>query len=450
MQIYEKGLFKHTNRGGMLKANDTTRSSAIGTLKSNMPVGRFDPLQTEARTHFSRGADNSEYNENALWVQANFNKMVHPFSNSISGTILCLLRVSAYLNKKQIGTLCSSAEAFKSYFMLLTSTMLLASGGHSLYEYTAALSLIEVLQEFASVPGFETVTMESMFLGNNEAAFNAALDETLFYNQLIINRQQLNKNAASIPLKEAHIPAFDFKKSYMDLRKTIQFMEEVFKIMDNSDLNLKSLKKPCLQLINDIEWFAEVDLTPFAEDFSALEDLILDEMFQDALNTFIDLKNNILNLFTTEDVPEQLESHLTDLKRLIFGLNSAVDTLNKSKIHFDQYISLWNTATLGFTVFQKKLDDITTKKLYLKPESIIAMRNELALVEKNLDLMQERLKFLQNKYSNPKFTPILERVSKHENHLKLTYNSLQTMKDIVKNLKAEEPDINNDNDNKIK
>ena len=63
-----------------------------------MPLPQDDIARAEAAIGYLKPSDQAIYNENAAWVQGNFERLVHPFSNSISGTMLCQLRSLARLH----------------------------------------------------------------------------------------------------------------------------------------------------------------------------------------------------------------------------------------------------------------------------------------------------------------------------------------------------------------
>lgn len=72
--------------------HNTTTTSALGILQNRDPVPVDDPARMAKTQEFLKPSDQSTYDTNAQWVQDNFSRLVHPFSNSISGTMLCQLR----------------------------------------------------------------------------------------------------------------------------------------------------------------------------------------------------------------------------------------------------------------------------------------------------------------------------------------------------------------------
>jgi len=41
---------------------------------------------------YIKPSDQAKYDKEALWIQKSFSHLVHPYSNSLSGTLLCQLR----------------------------------------------------------------------------------------------------------------------------------------------------------------------------------------------------------------------------------------------------------------------------------------------------------------------------------------------------------------------
>ncbi|VEB35035.1 hypothetical protein [Legionella cherrii] len=87
---------KKTARGVL---QNTTTTSALGILQNRDPVPIDDPARMAKTQEFLKPSDQSSYDTNAQWVQDNFSRLVHPFSNSISGTMLCQLRALAKIKE---------------------------------------------------------------------------------------------------------------------------------------------------------------------------------------------------------------------------------------------------------------------------------------------------------------------------------------------------------------
>ncbi|MCW8460344.1 hypothetical protein [Fluoribacter dumoffii] len=98
LDIYGEGIF--LDRGKEPKRNQRkTTTSALGILQSADPVPLNDPARMAKTQDFLKPSEQSTYDPNAQWVQDNFSRLVHPFSNSISGTMLCQLRALAKIKE---------------------------------------------------------------------------------------------------------------------------------------------------------------------------------------------------------------------------------------------------------------------------------------------------------------------------------------------------------------
>ncbi|HHF7365835.1 TPA: hypothetical protein ACPSKY_000936 [Legionella bozemanae] len=91
LDIYGEGIY--LERGKATKENQSkTTTSALGLLQSSDPVPLDDPARMTQIQEFLKPSEQSTYDPNAQWVKDNFSRLVHPFSNSISGTMLCQIR----------------------------------------------------------------------------------------------------------------------------------------------------------------------------------------------------------------------------------------------------------------------------------------------------------------------------------------------------------------------
>lgn len=205
IDIYAEGFFSTDQRGRVeLQDQETTVNSHMGLLKGHMPLASTDLAQrtTDSSPHI-KGSDLSTYDPQAAWPKANFETLVNPFSNSISGTILCQLRSMRKLVEEGEGVFTESAEKMEKYFQLLTSSLLFNHGGHSLFEFTYPLSLEKVQDAFYTTPDFADISMESMFLMHNKPAFNTALKDAVTYNNMVLMRAKLHAQVKEpTPLRE--------------------------------------------------------------------------------------------------------------------------------------------------------------------------------------------------------------------------------------------------------
>lgn len=98
LDIYGEGVY--LERGKITKANQSkTTTSALGLLQSSDPVSLDDPARMAKTQEFLKPSEQSTYDPNAQWVKDNFSRLVHPFSNSISGTMLCEIRALAKIQE---------------------------------------------------------------------------------------------------------------------------------------------------------------------------------------------------------------------------------------------------------------------------------------------------------------------------------------------------------------
>ncbi len=132
--------------------------------------------------------------------------LIHPFVNAISGfTCLHLRAIHGFLLKKPEGVSCiDNIEKMMSFLKMLSSVILLGSGGHCYIEMVdvmhvdmATQGLAEV---FAAVSGesptdchdtLKSKTLSNILLEGNERAFDHALSASISYNKQLLKRQQL-------------------------------------------------------------------------------------------------------------------------------------------------------------------------------------------------------------------------------------------------------------------
>ena len=203
LNIYGTGIYSEANKGKeMVKGQDSTRNQNLGLMKGHMPLALDDIARSDKEIPYLKPSDQAAFVEHAQWVKSNFGKMVHPFSNSISGTMLCQLRASAKLRDEGHGVFTNSGERMGQFSQLLISAMTFTSGGHTLDEFTAPMSLDSVRDEFCTTPGFDKINLESMFRTGNEEALDAALKDTIQYNKTLLMRQALHaKIRGEIPVE---------------------------------------------------------------------------------------------------------------------------------------------------------------------------------------------------------------------------------------------------------
>ncbi len=199
LDIYGAGVFSDKYRGKILvSAQESTRNQHLGIMKGHMPLAADDIARSPSVFPFLKPSDQSDFDELSPWAIENFTKLVHPYSNSNSGTILCQLRCLLYLHQNGQGYFTNSADQLALYLKLVIAVMLFNSGGHSLYEYTAPIRLIESQKAFSPIVEFGKISLESMFLTQNQSAFNQALKDTIHYHLILEKRAKMHEELTSL------------------------------------------------------------------------------------------------------------------------------------------------------------------------------------------------------------------------------------------------------------
>lgn len=215
-------LYANHKRGRQEKKDQKqVRSQNLGLMKSTMFVPQDDLAFTDKVSTGIRVADKFRFIPAAEWPEINFASFMHPFSASISGTLLCQLKVFSYLacyNQLPF----NSYIKLKSFFKCCTSLLLYHSGGHSFNEFLAPLRLYEVQQFFKTIPNFEELNFYNLFYKDNKKAFSSALKETREYNKLYLKKIALNRAIRSVDYtvfkafsfynRQVHAHAADFHK----------------------------------------------------------------------------------------------------------------------------------------------------------------------------------------------------------------------------------------------
>ena len=225
INIYGTGLYADDAKGKVMHGDaESVRSSHLGVMKSHMPLPRDDLAATEQTLDFLKPSDQSSYIDNALWVQYNFAKAVHPFSNSISGTMLCQIRnIEREQRQNQGADFGSNIEKLKQYSQLFISTMLFGSGGHTLHEYTSPLGLPAVTSELTGDMRGRILDLNAVFRDNNPG-FEVALEETMQYNDQLLVRQGMHqdlKETLASPEEKDHAAMLLLREQNKPLRDAI-------------------------------------------------------------------------------------------------------------------------------------------------------------------------------------------------------------------------------------
>ncbi|WP_131782944.1 hypothetical protein [Legionella gresilensis] len=202
---YEIGFFSEQQRGRQikfLKASAETHgqqfkigsySSYFGLMKSYMPIPKNDVIFTESGFSFIRPPDRVNFNLAAAWPKENFSTLVHPFSCSISGTMLSQLRCIKKL-EKMAHLPFNNLEKFTSFLKCFTSSLLFSNGGHSYNEFLAVLKTPKVISAFKFIDHFEEIDAINLLYKDNVPQFNRALDKTIAYTKVVLAKQQVHEN----------------------------------------------------------------------------------------------------------------------------------------------------------------------------------------------------------------------------------------------------------------
>ncbi|WP_155080578.1 hypothetical protein [Piscirickettsia salmonis] len=175
----------------------------------------------------------------------NFSKLVHPFSNSISGTMLSQLRMLKSLHNKRKFKF-QKTNCIK-YLHTLASAMLFNSGGHSYYEFLYPLTLDDVKIAFEPITS-DIADYNIVNIINSSGINRTVLGNTLDYFYKIELKNKLHSELA--------IPSFN------------RVTDQAFK---NYDFNLKQLEKTQLLQPKNIQRILD---TPhlFLQNFKQLKD----------------------------------------------------------------------------------------------------------------------------------------------------------------------------------
>lgn len=195
IKIYNEGFFNEANRSRRKRydfANDEMYSSNVGIFKSTMPTHDYSTIRSKKTIS---GLVLSEYRQytSGFWYKHNSKYWVHPFVNSISGTTLVQLRLLAAIKKylPEGHPLILSKDKLADYFRLFCALLLYGCGGHSWFEFLTPITLREVQEELSYIPGFNKLDMEFILFHNNEEAMRQSIEETIQYNQQILQRARL-------------------------------------------------------------------------------------------------------------------------------------------------------------------------------------------------------------------------------------------------------------------
>ena len=223
LNIYGKDAFARRGKLSKGMGHELTRNAHYGLLRGHDAVATDDAAHMEETYQYLKPSDQSTFDKSSEMVKRNFAQLVHPFSNGISGTMLCqlraLLKIKNHIHGIQDETtesapivqlsefqaaideqphLMQDPELLRKYLQLFCSTLLFNAGGHSIYEYLAPLQLDEVREGFRDVQGFELLDSEHIFLMGNDKAFDRAVDQAIEYNDALLKRRTLAEQISKL------------------------------------------------------------------------------------------------------------------------------------------------------------------------------------------------------------------------------------------------------------
>lgn len=183
-------------KASLKKDSNKITSHHFGLMKSYMPTPKNDITYSEQGFTFTKPSDQADFNEQAVWTVDNFKRLVHPFSNAISGTMLVMLNVTKYLTTHH-GLEFSDINQIKNFLKCYVSFMIYNSGGHSFHEFLATLALPEIKDAFKDIKDFDTLTQYNIFLEENRESFAEALKATINYNNTLLQKELMQEELLS-------------------------------------------------------------------------------------------------------------------------------------------------------------------------------------------------------------------------------------------------------------
>jgi hypothetical protein len=330
LDIYGSDDYAKENRGKILNNEQkTTRNLHLGLMKGHMPLPRDDIARSEKVTPYLKPSDQAAFAPDAAWVKSNFSKLVHPFSNSISGTMLAQLRVIAKLRDEGMPGFTESGEKLALFNQLFTSTLLFGSGGHTLHEFTAPIMLPAAQAEFSSTPGAESITLESMYLTHNETSFDTALQDAINYNKMILLREGLHADVKAHRPSSRMSASIEQLESKMAQQKVTQSMlaeRELFapriqKYNFRADIGTRKNEMIKESLDEAISFIQKGDLSSAQEKITSLKERFTSEfgttnflgMRSDSYKLILSLEKHLAT-YQKAHHTVAFKSHITELK----------------------------------------------------------------------------------------------------------------------------------------
>ncbi len=167
----------------------STRKRNHGICKGIEPRIGINVDQSKHDLPNAKSSNKARPNISSRLVRAMFEQWVHPFSNGISGTMLCFLRVLALIEWQGHSHFEHDRAHLVDHLRVMVSGLLFVTGGHSLYEYTSTLWLPAVREAFAAYPWFVELNLETIFIEGNLGPLDMTLNDLIKDNLLYIQHQ---------------------------------------------------------------------------------------------------------------------------------------------------------------------------------------------------------------------------------------------------------------------
>lgn len=215
---YKSYYFFSENRGRVTKAHRIP-SLHMGLMGTLHPVPQGDITAAELPFDPIRPAERSTFESGAGWVVDNFKRLVHPFSNSVSGTFLAQMRLLKWLNLRDELQF-KDLDSIENFIKCFISLLLYNSGGHSFNEFVEILNIPGMKGAFYFIEDFQKLNLETLFVQGteNRLALDKVLANTIRYNNLLLKRANLRKEIISYDITVMSIAAEEKLPSLEELK----------------------------------------------------------------------------------------------------------------------------------------------------------------------------------------------------------------------------------------
>lgn len=205
--------FTETKRGRIKKnGSNHVRTFNFGLLKGHMPVSQDDLAFRGTSLNYVKPSERYNFLPEAKWPNESFKKLVHPFSSSISGTLLALIRFIAHLEASSV--IFDTTQQLATFMNCLISILVYNSGGHSFNEFFQVLELDDIQKAFSYFDGFKEIKLAAFMTDDNQKGLDLALDKTIKYNNQILIKCKLHEELTKgIKLEKAFSHNYFEKKS---------------------------------------------------------------------------------------------------------------------------------------------------------------------------------------------------------------------------------------------